>query len=67
MMTPTSSDKLLPKELVERWRNSISPATLASWRCRGLGPRYVKVGGRVLYPLAEVEFYEEKNLRGTSA
>lgn len=67
MMTATYSDKLLPEELVERWRQTISPATLASWRCRGLGPRYVKVGGRVLYPIAEVEAYERKNLRGTAA
>ena len=67
MMTETFSAKLRPEDLVERWRKSITLSTLASWRCRGLGPRYVKVGGRVLYPLVEVEAYEKKNTRGTAA
>lgn len=26
-----------------------SEATLASWRCRGMGPRYVKLGGKIFY------------------
>ena len=26
-----------------------TPGTLAQWRCRGYGPRYVKYGHRVLY------------------
>lgn len=33
----------------------LSPATLRSWRCRGKGPVFVKVGRRVLYPLPELE------------
>ncbi len=30
-------------ELAERWR--ISPRTLKQWRWRGIGPRYLKIGG----------------------
>ncbi|MEO0760460.1 MAG: helix-turn-helix domain-containing protein [Pseudomonadota bacterium] len=43
-------------ELAERWR--MSPRTLEQWRWRGVGPRYLKIGGRVIYPLAFVEAYE---------
>ena len=34
-------------ELAERW--SLSPRTLEQWRWRGVGPRYLKLGGRVIY------------------
>lgn len=44
------------KELAERWR--LSPRTLEQWRWRGVGPRYLKLGARVLYPLEMVEAYE---------
>ena len=49
---------LTPKELCERWCGSVSVRTLANWRSMGNGPRYVKVGGRVTYKIAEVEEWE---------
>lgn len=35
----------------------VKPATLATWACRGTGPRLspVKVHGRILYNLSDVE------------
>lgn len=61
-----SSDYLTPRELAERWRNIVSLSTLDNWRSsQNRGPRFVKIGGRVLYPVAEVEAYEARNLRGT--
>ena len=30
-----------------------SPKTMAEWRCKGWGPRPIKVGGRVFYALDE--------------
>ena len=60
-----SFDYLTPRELAARWRNIVSLSTLDNWRSSAnRGPRYVKIGGRVLYPLAEVEAYEARNLRG---
>ena len=47
-------------ELASRWR--ISPRTLEQWRWRGVGPRYLKIGGRVIYPLVEVEAFEAARL-----
>lgn len=62
MMIPAHSPTrlLTPAELVTRWRDSITLVTLATWRSRKQGPPYVKVGGRVLYPLDGVEAYEKK-------
>ena len=54
---------LTQAELMERWRGQIQGATLNTWRSRKLGPPYVKIGGRVLYPLRAVEEFERKNFR----
>jgi hypothetical protein len=43
-------------ELSRRW--CISPRTLERWRWLKAGPRYLKIGGRVVYRLADVEEYE---------
>lgn len=49
-------------ELAERWR--LSGRTLEKWRQTGRGPRYLRVGGRVLYPANEVARFEAAQLRG---
>jgi Helix-turn-helix domain len=49
---------LTPKELAERYRDTISPRTLANWRSQKVGPSYVKIGGRVLYSLSSVIAWE---------
>ncbi|WP_412507300.1 helix-turn-helix transcriptional regulator [Roseovarius sp. SYSU LYC5161] len=42
--------------LARRWH--VSPRTLERWRWKGDGPAYLKIGGRVVYRLADVETYE---------
>lgn len=54
-------------QLVERWKGQVTVATLATWRSRDLGPPYVKVGGRVLYRVADVIGWEAKNTRSKAA
>ena len=44
------------KRLANRWL--ISPRTLEQWRWQGRGPRYLKIGGRVVYRLSDVEAFE---------
>lgn len=39
-------------------RLKISPRTLERWRWKGLGPAFLKIGGRVIYRLDDVEAYE---------
>jgi hypothetical protein len=48
-------------ELARRW--SLSHRTLERWRWEGNGPRYLKVGGRVLYRLTDIESYEAAQFR----
>lgn len=56
---------LTTTEVAERLR--LSQATLANWRVKGEGPRFVKFGRRVLYPLAEIEAFEARQLRSNTA
>jgi len=39
-------------------RLKISPRTLERWRWTGEGPAFLKIGGRVVYRLEDVEAYE---------
>jgi hypothetical protein len=54
---------LMEYEVAERLR--VETKTLRNWRSVGKGPRYMKIGHRVLYPEAELAAYERKNLRPT--
>lgn len=61
-MNSLGGDFLTPLELSKRWKGMIGIGTLANWRASRKGPRYVKVGGRVLYKLADVlEFERQTN------
>lgn len=40
----------------------VSPATLNTWRSRGLGPKYYKAGRRVLYKCQDLEDYIDSGL-----
>lgn len=48
------------KQLATRW--CISEATLERWRNARIGPKFLKLCGRVLYRQAEIEAYEESCL-----
>jgi DNA-binding transcriptional MerR regulator len=41
----------------------IPESTLRYWRCAGLGPAWVKLGGRVRYDEADVDAYVKANKR----
>ena len=47
-------------ELAARWK--MSPRTLEQWRWLGKGPKFLKIGARVLYPDDEIEDYEAGQL-----
>ncbi len=48
------------KSLAQRW--DVSEATLERWRTEGIGPKFLKLQGRVLYRLIDIEAYEESCL-----
>jgi hypothetical protein len=56
---------LSQQELAARWR--ISPRSLERWRWSGQGPRYLKLGGRVVYRLEDVQAFEAEQVRGSTA
>ena len=52
-------------ELAKRWR--FSPRTLENGRCRGEGPLFHKIGGKVFYSMEDVEAYEQEQRRKKTA
>jgi predicted site-specific integrase-resolvase len=52
-------------DLAKRW--SISYRTLERWRWEGIGPAYLKIGGRVVYRLEDIEEFEFINKHETIA
>ena len=52
-------------ELAARW--NISHRTLERWRWTGEGPAFLKIGGRVVYRLEDVEAFEAEQMRKSTA
>jgi Helix-turn-helix domain len=48
-------------DLARRWK--YSPRTLENLRWRKKGPPYLKLNGRVIYRLEDIEAYEAQHLR----
>ena len=49
------------RQLAERW--NVSEASLERWRSAGIGPVYLKLQGRVLYRVEDIETYEAECMR----
>ena len=52
---------LTQRDLARRW--CVSPRTLERWRWLGQGPAYLKLGGKIVYRLEDVEAYEAAQRR----
>jgi len=53
------------RNLAQRW--NVSEATLERWRTEGIGPKYLKLCGRVLYRLVDIEEYESACLMSSTS
>ena len=53
------------QELADRW--DLSERTLERWRSIGWGPYFLKVGGRVVYRLEDIEAYEIQHMRASTS
>lgn len=51
---------LTAEDLVARWQGRVKLQTLANWRNLRRGPTYIRLGRRVLYPVAAVEAWEKE-------
>lgn len=60
-----SIQHLQQRQLADRW--GISEATLERWRSDGIGPVFLKLQGRVLYRLEDIEAYEAACLRKSTS
>lgn len=54
-----SSEFLTDVQLAARWQ--ITRQTLIRWRRQEIGPPFVRINTRVLYPITGVEQYEKTN------
>jgi hypothetical protein len=52
---------LTPEEVVKRYRDEVSIGTLRNWRAMRIGPTFVKIGKAVLYPVKELDEWDERN------
>ncbi len=53
------------RQLANRW--GVSEATLERWRAEGIGPVFLKLRGRVMYRLEDIEAYEQGCLRKSTS
>lgn len=60
-MTPQQKSYLTPNEVCDRYKGKITLKTLANWRTTGGGPKFSRLGGRILYPELEVERWETRH------
>jgi hypothetical protein len=67
--TPEASTKpikhLGQKELARRW--SLSHRTLERWRSQGGGPSFLKLNGRCLYRIEDIELFEQARLKASTS
>jgi hypothetical protein len=58
--------QLSPKELSQRLDHKIAPKTLANWRSAGRGPRFRRIGNKILYPMSWIEAWEATTEYGST-
>ncbi len=51
---------LTQNDLANRWNKSVH--TIERYRCDGIGPAYLKIGGKVMYRLIDIEAFESERL-----
>jgi len=53
------------RNLAERW--GLSTATFERWLTNGIGPNFIRLPGKVIYHLCDVEAYEKECLVSSTA
>lgn len=61
---PDDETYLTDEEVVARYNGNLTTRTLANWRSlKSGGPDYVKLGGKVLYPLSRLIAWETDRIQ----
>ncbi len=53
---------LTAEEVSKRYCGEITVGTLRNWRAMRIGPPFVKIGKAVLYPISELDAWDQKNI-----
>ena len=64
-MNGPSQALLNARQLAARW--CMSEKTLERWRMQGTGPNFLKLGGRVLYPIEQIVAHERSRTRSCTS
>lgn len=67
MTTDKTNEFYTPQQVASRYGNAITVRTLANWRSIGQGPDYIKIGGKVMYPVDAVAEWEQSRKRKLTA
>lgn len=59
--TMTEPKFLTTKEVADRYRGAISIGTLKNWRSLRIGPSFVKLGKSILYPIEQLDRWDQEN------
>lgn len=51
---------MTPAEVSERYNGRVTVRTLANWRWAGNGPKFTRIGGRILYDVSELILWEDR-------
>lgn len=63
MTNPTESRKTFLDTIEAAHHLGLQKTTLEAWRCRGEGPRFVKLGRAVRYRQADLDSWIESRIR----
>ena len=63
--TVTATTHFDQLQLADRW--GLSPKTLERWRVLGTGPKFIRLPGKVIYRLCDIEAYEDECLVSSTA
>jgi hypothetical protein len=58
----TDEKFLTAEEVAKRYRGEITVGTLRNWRALRIGPPFVKIGKAVLYPVEQLDAWDQKNM-----
>lgn len=71
MSTPNPSQSGLPPRLLRTPEAArflgLSPRTMEKHRVYGTGPRYRKIGGRVVYAVEDLQSWSDRGLRNSTS
>ena len=66
-MNKENYQQLCNEEVAAQYLGGLCPQTLQNWRYKGIGPKFIKVGGAIRYRLTDLEKYLEANTRQSTS